>query len=273
MERLMEVVLLFFCYSFLGWAWETVYVSLKQKHFAYRGFLVGPITPIYGFAILGVLYFLQPFTQNIVLLFIGAFIICSIAEFVTSWVLEKLFHASWWDYHDVPFNIQGRVALPISIFWGICCVVIVKEVQPFLLEKVRVVLAKTGDIFPILFSSIMTVDLIYTIISMAGFAKFIGELNTSLAEKKDEMVTGLQEIRESLAEKKENMEGLVETRGKKLTQWLTELKQQPERLRKIPHMTFHQRRLLKSFDRVNFKNSAFSREEIRRFIQELQRKK
>lgn len=273
MEQVLEVVLLFFCYSFLGWAWETVYVSLKQKHFAYRGFLVGPITPIYGFAILGVLYFLQPFTQNIFLLFVGAVVICSVAEFVTSWVLEKLFHASWWDYHDVPLNIQGRVALPISIFWGVCCVLIVKVAQPFLLEKVRFVLTKTGAFFPVLFSTITLVDLVYTVISMAGFAKFIRELNTVLAEKKEEVADNLAEVREGLTLKKENMENLVEVRRKKISQWLNDLKAHPEKLRKIPQINSHQRRLLRNFDRLEFKNSAFSREEIRRFIQELQKKK
>ena len=60
---------LIFCYSFIGWLWETIYCSIKAKHFVYRGFLLGPITPIYGFGVVGVLYFIEPYQQNIVLLF------------------------------------------------------------------------------------------------------------------------------------------------------------------------------------------------------------
>lgn len=65
-----RIILLFFCYSFIGWLWETIYCSIKAGHFVYRGFLVGPITPIYGFGILGVVYLLRPIHQHIVLLFL-----------------------------------------------------------------------------------------------------------------------------------------------------------------------------------------------------------
>ncbi|MDG3375083.1 hypothetical protein P5D95_26830, partial [Vibrio parahaemolyticus] len=119
MTEFIRVVLLFFIYSFVGWLWETVYCSIKAKHFVYRGFLVGPITPIYGFGILGVLYFIEPFQSNLVLLYVLSTVLVTILEYLTSFGLEKLFHATWWDYHDVPLNINGRVALPVSLFWGV----------------------------------------------------------------------------------------------------------------------------------------------------------
>lgn len=114
-----QVILLFFIYSFIGWLWETVYCSLKAKKFVYRGFLVGPYCPIYGFGVLSVLYFVEPFENNLLVLYVGSAVLVTILEYVTSYGLEKLFHASWWDYHDVPFNLNGRVALPVSLFLGI----------------------------------------------------------------------------------------------------------------------------------------------------------
>lgn len=121
MEKMSQIILLFFIYSFIGWLWETVYCSLKAKKFVYRGFLVGPYCPIYGFGVLSVLYFVEPFENNLLVLYIGSAVLVTILEYVTSYGLEKLFHASWWDYHDVPFNLNGRVALPVSLLGiGVC---------------------------------------------------------------------------------------------------------------------------------------------------------
>ena len=80
--------------------------------------MVGPYCPIYGFGVLSVLYFVEPFENNLLVLYVGSAVLVTILEYVTSYGLEKLFHASWWDYHDVPFNLNGRVALPV-LFLGI----------------------------------------------------------------------------------------------------------------------------------------------------------
>ena len=83
--------------------------------------MVGPYCPIYGFGVLSVLYFVEPFENNLLVLYIGSAVLVTILEYVTSYGLEKLFHASWWDYHDVPFNLNGRVALPVSLLGiGLC---------------------------------------------------------------------------------------------------------------------------------------------------------
>lgn len=125
-----QVMLLFFVYAVIGWLWETVYCSLKAKKFVYRGFLIGPYCPIYGFGVLAVLYFIEPYQKNIVFLYVMSAIVVTVLEYATSYGLEKIFHTTWWDYKDVPLNINGRVAIPISLFWGLGCVVIVKWIQP-----------------------------------------------------------------------------------------------------------------------------------------------
>lgn len=268
LEEVMRSILLFFAYSFIGWAWETVYVSLKQKHFAYRGFLMGPITPIYGFAILGVLYLLEPFHKNVLLLFVGAVVVCTVLEYLTSFALEKLFHASWWDYHNVPLNINGRVALPISLFWGICCVGIVNFVQPVLNKLAEEVIEKFGYVLPILFTSIMLIDLVYTVYNMVGFRKAVDELTASIGEKRQEVETDLKELKEDIAKQRKNLEEEVAKR--KI--WLNDLKKHPEILAKIPRLNFHQKRWIRNFQSLDIKNSSLTREDIRSFIKELQNK-
>ena len=100
---------------------ETVYCSLKAKKFVYRGFLVGPYCPIYGFGVLSVLYFVEPFENNLLVLYVGSAVLVTILEYVTSYGLEKLFHASGGIIMMYLFNLNGRVALPVSLFgdWGV----------------------------------------------------------------------------------------------------------------------------------------------------------
>ncbi len=104
------VALWFAAYCFLGWVWESAYRSIKCRKLVNSGFLTGPYVPIYGFGAL--LYiFLMHFTLNpIILFFVGGLTAC-ILEYVTSWLLEKIFHARWWDYSDSFMNINGRICL------------------------------------------------------------------------------------------------------------------------------------------------------------------
>lgn len=123
----------FVLFSFMGWIFETIYTTIHERKWQDRGFLFGPIIPIYGVgavAISAVLEFTQvhemgPMTwyQVFLISFFGSMVL----EYVTSWVLEKLFHAYWWDYHDMPFNINGRICLPASTLFGLagCLVVFV----------------------------------------------------------------------------------------------------------------------------------------------------
>lgn len=88
----------------------------QGQAFCLPRFLLGPITPIYGFGVVGVLYLIEPYQQNIVLLFFLALFLVTALEYLTSFLLEKIFHLTLWDYKEVPLNINGRVAVPVSIF-------------------------------------------------------------------------------------------------------------------------------------------------------------
>ena len=109
-----DIIFLFFIYSFIGWLWETIYCSICDKKFAYRGFLAGPYCPVYGFAVATVLIGTKPFQNNLLGLFISGMLIATIFEFLAGWLLENFFHMKLWDYSDLFGNVKGWIAPEIS---------------------------------------------------------------------------------------------------------------------------------------------------------------
>ena len=128
----------FMFYSFLGWVWESIYCTYKEKHWQDRGFLFGPYCPIYGSCVVAaeiVFGHILPGDlqeQSVITIFIISYIGSAIAEFGTSWVLEKRFHARWWDYSKMPLNIQGRICVPVSICFGLAGIFCVKVLIPWM---------------------------------------------------------------------------------------------------------------------------------------------
>lgn len=116
--KISQWILIFFIYSFLGWVWESTYKSLQQRKLVNRGYLSGPWVPIYGFGALLILFTTLPFKQNQPMIFLVGMVCASIFEFLVGYGMEKILHARYWDYSRIPLNIQGYIALPVSILWG-----------------------------------------------------------------------------------------------------------------------------------------------------------
>lgn len=152
-ERLRHYSLYFLFYSFFGWCLETLYAIYVHGHFVKRGFLFGPICPIYGFGALILLFSLSKFKKNPIMIFIISFVSLSVFEYIVSYGLEVLYRTTWWDYHDQFLNINGRICLANSIVWGILGIAFIKWIQPSL-EKV---LNKLHKIRPNLVSIIATI--------------------------------------------------------------------------------------------------------------------
>ncbi len=132
MEIFAKYSMWFITYSFFGWVYETILCSVTQKKFVNRGFLNGPICPIYGFGAICVIIVLGKGTQNVIGLFLsGAMLTCTL-EYFTSWLMEKLFHARWWDYSKRKFQLNGRVCLEGAIVFGLFAVVLIKLIHPAL---------------------------------------------------------------------------------------------------------------------------------------------
>ena len=152
MSDLSNLVLFFTIYSFVGWTMETIYASKINKEFVNRGFLNGPFCPIYGFGAILVIQGsklistanLNYFTESIIII-LFSIIITTIVEFITGYILEKIFNLKWWDYSGVAMNIKGYVCLKFSLLWGILAFVLMQIVHPivanlvfFMPEKIKV---------------------------------------------------------------------------------------------------------------------------------------
>ena len=132
----MRYLLLFFIYSFLGWVLEVFTVYFSSHKWVNRGFLIGPVCPIYGFGGLFVVLFLSRYRHDLLVLFIMSSVLCSVLEYLTSYFLEKIFKARWWDYSKKPFNINGRIALTTSLAFGVLGTIIALYINPLFLNLI-----------------------------------------------------------------------------------------------------------------------------------------
>lgn len=134
---MVKIFIYWFIYSFFGWITETLYTSIPKKSFQDRGFLAMPIIPIYGFGAIIAVYVLKSVSDHMVLVFILGLILTSLLEYITSLMMEKLFHMRWWDYSHRKFNIQGRVCLRNSLLFGLLSVFLVKWIHPLMMNLVE----------------------------------------------------------------------------------------------------------------------------------------
>lgn len=125
-----QLILFFFFYSFVGWVMETCYCSVLARKYVARGFLYGPICPIYGVGVLLMILFFKPLTGNPILFYITAVVVMSAWEYFVGWLLETTTHVKYWDYSNVRFNLQGRICLPISLTWGVLSYIVIYWIHP-----------------------------------------------------------------------------------------------------------------------------------------------
>ena len=189
---LYRFIWIFFIYAFLGWCTEVSYAALVTGKFVNRGFLNGPVCPIYGFGVVIVLTCLTPLADNLLLLFLGSVVLTSALEWITGFVLEKLFHQRWWDYSDQPFNLSGYICLRFSIAWGFACMFVVKLLHPTVLLFIRIIPQALGVVLLVLLGAVMAVDLSATVSA-------IGKLNHRL-EQLDELAAKIKEVSNEFGE-------------------------------------------------------------------------
>lgn len=125
-------VLLFFASAVLGWAMEVICKLIQFRRFINRGFLLGPYCPIYGFGAVAVTALLTRYADSPALVFVMAVLICGALEYATSYLMEKLFHARWWDYSQRRLNLNGRVCAATLIPFGLLGLAMIYAVKPFL---------------------------------------------------------------------------------------------------------------------------------------------
>lgn len=177
MTEFYYLVSYFLLYSFLGWILEVVYHVLSVGKVINRGFLNGPVCPIYGFGMLSVLLILKPFSDNPLLLFAGGIFFATLIELIGGFVLYKLFHMRWWDYSQEPFNLGGYICLKYSIAWGFCIVFAMKVVHPFVELNVKVLDGVFGHAVVVILWIIFFVDSVITVLTVLNLNKDLQEMN------------------------------------------------------------------------------------------------
>ena len=203
-------------YSFAGWVLESVCKTIEQRKFVNSGFLHGPFCPIYGFGALIMLLCLSFLKERIVILFIAAFFVLSIWEYLVGLFLEKVFKTKYWDYSHLKFNIHGRVCLKNSLFWGLLGVIFVRYMHPFIDGYVKIVPIDLLLYINIVMGIAILVDLVFSIIAVVNFESMvnkINELGDNIKEKAKELkeLTDKNRLRIEEVEKKsvESIEKLI----------------------------------------------------------------
>lgn len=193
-----------FIYSFLGWVWESCYVSAKEKRWVNRGFVMGPVCTIYGFGAVSVYLILKPVSGNLLLLYLGGVLVPTILEYFTAALMENIFHTSWWDYSHNKYNLQGRVCLFASLGWGIFSVILFYVFQPAVDRIVALYSVSVGKVLVTAASLVYAADFGMSFMN----AMQIGEKLQNMDAVIDELYEYMQSTRlfKSAEELKERME-------------------------------------------------------------------
>ena len=162
--------LIFIMFSFIGWCSEVVYVGFIHEHrFINRGFLHGPLCPVYGFGGVVILTLPPSLYKTWIPLFLASMLLCTIVEYFVSWFMEKLFHTRWWDYSKNKFNLKGRVCLLNSVLFGFMGLGVIRFVYPHMLRFLNWLGDFVINISADVIGFILLVDIFFTVRKLVDF--------------------------------------------------------------------------------------------------------
>lgn len=265
--ELYEIILCFFIYGFLGWCTEVAFAAGKERRFVNRGFLNGPICPIYGVGVVAVVVLLEPYENNLFILYVASIIVVTALEWVTGFILEKLFHSKWWDYSNMPLNLNGYVCLLFSLIWGVACVAIVKWIHPFIFKGVKILPVWFGTILLVLLGIGMLADLYVTVTNILQMNRHLARMEEIAAELRkisDELGANISENVLEAIEKKEDI-------AEDMQEYSEELKERAEELReKYRDIKFKNarsvRRILRAFPRMKSRKHSEAMDDLREYL-------
>ncbi len=195
LEKIATVFLLFIIYSMMGWMTEVILVGIDKKQLVNRGFLLGPYCPIYGCGSILMMALLVKYKEDTITLFILAALICSVLEYITSYIMEKLYNARWWDYSNRKFNINGRICLVNSIWFGTLGVLLMKYINPYIMSKINMLNTTAIYIIALCVFGAFVLDICISFSVIGKVKEFAFEA------KKDNTVEITKKVREMLKNK------------------------------------------------------------------------
>ncbi len=198
----------FVIFSCMGWIYESIFCTVKSGSWQNRGFLYGPVCPIYGVGAATIMALVDWFTaqnQGQVnytwwQVFLVAFFGSIVLEYVTSWGLEKLFHAYWWDYSDVPLNINGRVCFPASVGFGVAGLLVIYVIAPATRDATQWITPILMELFSLIFMALLSVDATLTVSALTGFERNVAAMEEALNQHMEQFVSTLQQKSQAAGE-------------------------------------------------------------------------
>lgn len=215
LEKIALIAIYFFFYSALGWLVESIYCSVAAKKIINRGFLTGPICPIYGTGAVMMTLVLTPLTEHPTLVFIVGLVVCDAVEFVTSYIMEKLFHARWWDYSNKWLNIQGRICFRHSMYWGIASVLFIYFIHPNIGEKV---FSDMPAKYLYIILAVILVIFAFDLANAVRKALDIKDMMDKLKKLRDNITAKYEESSESAAKRRERLKQLFSEYNDQMTE-------------------------------------------------------
>lgn len=233
-----KLFLAFLLYGFIGWTYESfVWAICEKKTFINRGFLLGPLCPIYGLVCVADFYLLRNI-ENPLVIFCTAMVVCCAFEYFISWFFEKLFHERWWDYSNYAFNLNGRISIYSGIFFGLAGLFLVKVLHPAVINTLSKMSDKTVIIFAIVMAVLLLTDIIITFCTIKNISKRLSRYHENIEAKTNKPFDYLNEHKNEMentlvAKKGKQVMEKLEEANEKMIQKEKELKEKHEEANEI----------------------------------------
>lgn len=232
MRNVFTYFMLFFIYAILGWIIETTLVSIEKRKFVNRGFLIGPYCPIYGFGGLAVTILLKNYTKDPIVLFLMAVIICGTLEYFTSYIMEKIFKARWWDYSAKKYNINGRICLETVVPFGILGCLVMYVLNPITFKYLNMLSNSMLNIISAICFTIFITDNIVSYNVISSFTKTVKTINVGkikdnteeITKKVREVLIGKSFFNKRLMEAYPNLQAKIKEKARQIAQKAKEVK-------------------------------------------------
>ena len=278
MSIVYNYMLYFFIYSFLGWVCESIYCSCLQKKVINRGFLNGPVCPVYGVGALIIITGLWSYRDSMIAVFVMGIILTSLLEYVTATILEKLFHAKWWDYSKHKFNINGKVCLLNSTMFGFMSLFVIEVLHPFVIDVLSKMNSLVLFVFLILAMMSMIGDLVVTAKALNSLTVRVDALTAIVDDMKKihakfklyEDEEFLRKLKISPEEMAKKLKAVSEKYGDSRVQ--EKIDEMQEKFKHIKRKTFVHRRILNAFP--NMRSAGSQRRDMHfRYIKKILKEK
>ena len=231
-------ILLFFIYSTcLGWVLEVITAFIRYHKFVNRGFMIGPYCPIYGVGGLLITIFLTRYQDDPFVFFVMTMFVCTILEYLTSYFMEKLFHARWWDYSYKKFNLNGRVCVDVMAGFGLIGIVVAYLINPTVFRLIDMIPSNITMILAAVFATIFITDLVISAIVISNLK------HIKFKNKKDNTEEITKQVKNALLEKDlftkrlveafPNFQVLIKKTKQKINETKKEIKKKQREIKKM----------------------------------------